>query len=180
MIFYLCGRNGLPYFYYESKNTCILIIAYYVCLHQQATADTCRMMGNRAFMDLISVNEIHKAAVEPQDLICMRDYMQVENKHPSNYFTTRFQWSDHAFVFILFSHTVFQPHGRASSTSRWQRKRMEVPVSKGAIPGHYAQRAWKEMFWCRQTEYGLAVKTSCPLWFFRTAALAQVFSFILH
>ncbi|XP_067296443.1 uncharacterized protein CXorf58 homolog isoform X2 [Pseudorasbora parva] len=42
----------------------------------QATADSCRMMGNRAFMDLISVNEIHKAAFEPQDVICMRDYMQ--------------------------------------------------------------------------------------------------------
>lgn len=66
------------------------LLLHYVCLHQQATADTCRMMGNRAFMDLISVNEIHKSAVEPQDVICMRDYMQVENKHPSNYFTTRF------------------------------------------------------------------------------------------
>ncbi|CAM4546814.1 unnamed protein product [Leuciscus chuanchicus] len=44
--------------------------------YNQATADSCRMMGNRVFMDLISVNEIHKAAVEPQDVICMRDYMQ--------------------------------------------------------------------------------------------------------
>ncbi|XP_016401761.1 uncharacterized protein LOC107734339 [Sinocyclocheilus rhinocerous] len=42
----------------------------------QATADACRMMGNRAFMDLISMDEFHKAAVEPQDVICMRDYMQ--------------------------------------------------------------------------------------------------------
>ncbi|KAL1273635.1 hypothetical protein QQF64_026449 [Cirrhinus molitorella] len=42
----------------------------------QATADTCRMMGHRAFMDLISIDEFHKAAVEPQDVICMRDYMQ--------------------------------------------------------------------------------------------------------
>ncbi|KAG1931591.1 protein MFI [Pimephales promelas] len=45
-------------------------------LFNQATADSCRMMGNRVFMDLISVNEIHKAAVEPQDVMCMRDYMQ--------------------------------------------------------------------------------------------------------
>ncbi|XP_050966541.1 uncharacterized protein CXorf58 homolog [Labeo rohita] len=42
----------------------------------QATADTCRMMGNRAFMDLISMDEFHKAAVEQQDVICMKDYMQ--------------------------------------------------------------------------------------------------------
>ncbi|XP_077078039.1 uncharacterized protein CXorf58 homolog [Siphateles boraxobius] len=46
----------------------------------QATADSCRMMGNRVFMDLISVNEIHKAAVEPQDVICMRDYMQYSSR----------------------------------------------------------------------------------------------------
>ncbi len=52
-------------------------------LHQQATADTCRMMGNRAFMDLISMDEFHRAAVEPQDVICMKDYMQVNEKHPS-------------------------------------------------------------------------------------------------
>ncbi|KAK7172527.1 hypothetical protein R3I93_002593 [Phoxinus phoxinus] len=39
----------------------------------QATADSCRMMGNRVFLDLMSVNEIHK---EPQDVFCMRDYMQ--------------------------------------------------------------------------------------------------------
>lgn len=43
---------------------------------KKATADTCRMMGNRAFMDLISMDEFHGAAVEPQDVICMRDYMQ--------------------------------------------------------------------------------------------------------
>ncbi|XP_016102258.1 uncharacterized protein CXorf58 homolog [Sinocyclocheilus grahami] len=42
----------------------------------QATADACRMMGNRAFMDLISMDEFHRAAVKPQDVICMRDYMQ--------------------------------------------------------------------------------------------------------
>uniref|UniRef100_A0A8C2PWE4 Uncharacterized protein n=1 Tax=Cyprinus carpio TaxID=7962 RepID=A0A8C2PWE4_CYPCA len=42
----------------------------------QATADTCKIMGNRAFMDLISMDEFHGAAVEPQDVICMRDYMQ--------------------------------------------------------------------------------------------------------
>ncbi|XP_016315159.1 uncharacterized protein CXorf58 homolog [Sinocyclocheilus anshuiensis] len=42
----------------------------------QATADTCRMMGNRAFMDLISMDEFHRATIEPQDVICMRDYMQ--------------------------------------------------------------------------------------------------------
>ncbi|XP_042579178.1 putative uncharacterized protein CXorf58 homolog [Cyprinus carpio] len=42
----------------------------------QATADTCRIMGNRAFMDLISMDEFHGAAIEPQDVICMRDYMQ--------------------------------------------------------------------------------------------------------
>uniref|UniRef100_A0A672RK25 Uncharacterized protein n=1 Tax=Sinocyclocheilus grahami TaxID=75366 RepID=A0A672RK25_SINGR len=51
----------------------------------QATADTCRMMGNRAFMDLISMDEFHRAAIEPQDVICMRDYMQVDEKHPSGY-----------------------------------------------------------------------------------------------
>ncbi|XP_051551962.1 uncharacterized protein CXorf58 homolog [Myxocyprinus asiaticus] len=45
----------------------------------QATADTCRMMGNRTFLELITEDEIHrqnKMITEPQDVICMRDYMQ--------------------------------------------------------------------------------------------------------
>ncbi len=33
-------------------------------------------------MDLISMDEFHRAAVEPQDVICMRDYMQVDEKTP--------------------------------------------------------------------------------------------------
>lgn len=48
---------------------------------KQAISDTCRMMGNRAFMDLMSVDEIYgrsRAIIEPQDVICIRDYMQVE------------------------------------------------------------------------------------------------------
>ncbi|XP_056313233.1 uncharacterized protein CXorf58 homolog [Danio aesculapii] len=44
----------------------------------QATADSCRMMGNRVFMDLISADEIHR--VEPQDVICVRDHVQY-NSH---------------------------------------------------------------------------------------------------
>jgi len=85
MIIFPLWCKWAPIIFYESKKNkkCIVIIAhYYVCLHHQATADSCRMMGNRVFMDLISVNEIHKAAVEPQDMMCMRDYMQVEDKHP--------------------------------------------------------------------------------------------------
>ncbi|XP_057218506.1 uncharacterized protein CXorf58 homolog [Triplophysa rosa] len=45
----------------------------------QATADTCRMMGARTFMGFISVDEIHRqsgAITEAQDVICMRDFMQ--------------------------------------------------------------------------------------------------------
>nr|XP_055054114.1 uncharacterized protein CXorf58 homolog isoform X2 [Misgurnus anguillicaudatus] len=45
----------------------------------QAISDTCRMMGNRTFMDLMSVDEIHvrsRDIIEPQDVICVRDYMQ--------------------------------------------------------------------------------------------------------
>ncbi|XP_017315724.1 uncharacterized protein CXorf58 homolog isoform X2 [Ictalurus punctatus] len=45
----------------------------------QATADTCRMMGNRKFMDLMMEDEMHwqgRTISHPADVTCMRDYMQ--------------------------------------------------------------------------------------------------------
>ncbi|XP_051981917.1 uncharacterized protein CXorf58 homolog [Xyrauchen texanus] len=45
----------------------------------QATADTCRMMGNRTFLEIIAEDDIHRKntmIAEPQDVMCMRDYMQ--------------------------------------------------------------------------------------------------------
>ncbi|XP_058239663.1 uncharacterized protein CXorf58 homolog isoform X2 [Hemibagrus wyckioides] len=45
----------------------------------QATAHTCRMMGNRKFMDLIMEDEIHwqgRTVSQPADVSCIRDYIQ--------------------------------------------------------------------------------------------------------
>ncbi|KAB5522210.1 hypothetical protein PHYPO_G00157020 [Pangasianodon hypophthalmus] len=45
----------------------------------QATADTCRMMGNRKFMDLMMEDELHwqgHTIARPADVTCIRDYMQ--------------------------------------------------------------------------------------------------------
>ncbi|KAF5891875.1 zinc finger Y-chromosomal 1-like protein, partial [Clarias magur] len=45
----------------------------------QATADSCRMMGNRKFMDLMQEDEVHwqgRVISRPADVTCIRDYMQ--------------------------------------------------------------------------------------------------------
>ncbi|XP_053341898.1 uncharacterized protein CXorf58 homolog [Clarias gariepinus] len=45
----------------------------------QATVDSCRMMGNRKFMDLMQQDEVHwqgRIISRPADVTCIRDYMQ--------------------------------------------------------------------------------------------------------
>ncbi|XP_046695841.1 uncharacterized protein CXorf58 homolog isoform X4 [Silurus meridionalis] len=47
----------------------------------QATADTCRMMGNRKFMNLMMEDENHwqgRTIWHPAEVMCTRDYMQRE------------------------------------------------------------------------------------------------------
>ncbi|KAM9440474.1 LOW QUALITY PROTEIN: uncharacterized protein CXorf58 homolog [Clarias gariepinus] len=45
----------------------------------QATVDSCRMMGNRKYMDLMQEDEVHwqgRVISRPADVTCIRDYMQ--------------------------------------------------------------------------------------------------------
>lgn len=69
------------------------------------------MMGARTFMDLVSVDEIYRqsgAITEAQDVICMRDFIQVEKK---GFFVNQCLHFGAIVMFIFPLLSVFQPPG---------------------------------------------------------------------